>query len=179
VDEHFKLFIGFRNAVCTKLCIWSDGYSGEIKVRSLGQLKAAMRQLVESYNAGAQLSRMQEFNQLHLSEQQFATLIGKCKMYQHLPKHLKDGLYPLSLTDNNIGTITRAFYQDKNFSCDERGSISLWKVYNLFTGANKNSYIDYFIDRNVVAYHFVEKLKEALQEGTGNWFLSQSDREDS
>src|SRR5207344_1156852 len=41
-DEHFKFFVGFQNKVCTNLCIWSDGYSGEIKVKSLKQLKSAI-----------------------------------------------------------------------------------------------------------------------------------------
>jgi Domain of unknown function, B. Theta Gene description (DUF3871) len=28
-DEHFKVFIGFKNTVCTNLCVWSDGYMGD------------------------------------------------------------------------------------------------------------------------------------------------------
>jgi hypothetical protein len=88
VDEHFKVFIGFRNTVCTNLCIWSDGYVGDLKVRTMGQLKAAIRELIESFQAAKQLALMQELHQHHLLEQQFATLIGKCRMYQYLPKHL-------------------------------------------------------------------------------------------
>ncbi|MDP1763823.1 MAG: DUF3871 family protein [Sediminibacterium sp.] len=25
-DEHFKVFIGFKNTVCTNLCVWSNGF---------------------------------------------------------------------------------------------------------------------------------------------------------
>ena len=51
-------------------------------------------------------------------------------------------------------------------------SMQLSKRSNLFRGANKTSYIDNFLDRNVNAYHFVEKLRFALLEGTNSWFLN-------
>lgn len=25
-EEHFKIFVGFQNRVCTNLCVWTDGY---------------------------------------------------------------------------------------------------------------------------------------------------------
>ena len=36
--------------------------------------------------------------------------------------------------------------------------INLWKLYNLFTGANKMSYIDTFLDRGVGCQSFVNGL---------------------
>ncbi|MEN8202476.1 MAG: DUF3871 family protein, partial [Bacteroidota bacterium] len=36
--EKFKVFIGHRNSVCTKLCISTDGFIGEMKVTSLSEI---------------------------------------------------------------------------------------------------------------------------------------------
>src|ERR1700689_957213 len=38
-DEHFKIFIGFKNQVCTNLCVWSDGSVGNLIVRNIGKLQ--------------------------------------------------------------------------------------------------------------------------------------------
>jgi len=38
VDEHFKVFIGFQNKVCTNLCVWSDGYVADLRVKTVKQL---------------------------------------------------------------------------------------------------------------------------------------------
>jgi hypothetical protein len=40
-DEHFKVFIGFQNSVCTNLCVWTDGLLGDLKVKNGSQLHAA------------------------------------------------------------------------------------------------------------------------------------------
>lgn len=45
-DEHFKIFIGFQNKVCTNLCVCSDGYVGDLRVKSLGQLLDGIAELV-------------------------------------------------------------------------------------------------------------------------------------
>jgi hypothetical protein len=45
-------------------------------------------------------------------------------------------------------------------------------LYNLFTGSNKSSYIDTFVDRSVNAYQFVEGIRWALQKKETNWFLN-------
>ena len=41
-DECFKIFIGFRNSVCTNLCISTDGLMNDVKVKNVGQLKGAI-----------------------------------------------------------------------------------------------------------------------------------------
>jgi hypothetical protein len=88
-DEHFKVFIGIQNRVCTNLCVWTDGYVGELKVNSLSQLTEGITDLFLSYNANLHLQSMQHLSQYSLKEQQFAQLIGRCRMYAHLPKHMQ------------------------------------------------------------------------------------------
>lgn len=171
-DEHFKVFIGFKNLVCTNLCVWSDGFLSDLKVKSLGELKAMIRHLIERYNSQYQLQQMRQLTEYAISEQQFALLIGRCRMYQHLSTTEKADIPQMLLGDNQIGAVCREFYREETFCRNEDGNINLWRLYNLFTGANKSTYIDNFLDRSVNAYHFVEQVRFTLQRKTFNWYLS-------
>lgn len=172
VDEHFKVFIGFKNKVCTNLCIWTDGFIGDLKVKSLGQLKGCIRSLLENFNAVYQIYEMRKLVDYSLTEQQFALLMGRCRMYHHLPIAMKQKIKPLMLSDTQLGSVVKDFYRDNSFCRDNDGNINLWKVYNLFTGTNKSSYIDTFLDRSVNAFHFVDLLRSALDKKDTNWFLN-------
>lgn len=171
-DEHFKVFIGFKNTVCTNMCVWSDGFIGDLKVSSLGQLKACILNLVERYNAGFQLYQMEQLTKYVLSENQFANLIGRCRMYQHLPFEQKKDIPSLLMSDTQINSICKDFYRDRNFCRDQNGNINLWRLYNLFTSANKSSYIDQFLDRNVNAFQLVEQIRYVLEEKRHCWYLN-------
>lgn len=170
-DQHFKVFIGFQNKVCTNLCVWTDGYMGDIKVKSVGQLRAAIKTLLEGYNKNFQLFHLKQFARNCITEQQFAHLIGRCRMYNHLPAEQKANLPALLLGDQQINTVVRDFYRDNSFSRDRNGNINLWRLYNLFTGANKTSYIDSFLDRSISAYKLVEEIRWGL-EGRNSWYLN-------
>lgn len=171
-DQHFKIFVGFNNRVCLNLKIWSDGYMGDLKVTTIGQLSACIRTLLEKHNAVFQLNQMKMLCDYSLSESQFAHLIGKARMYQHLPKDVQRDIPQLMFGDQQISSVVRDYYRDNSFCKDEQGNINLWRLYNLFTEANKSSYIDNFIDKSVNAYHFIEKIRWAVQEKCNNWYLS-------
>lgn len=173
-EENFKVFIGFQNKVCTNMCISSDGYVGNLKVQSLEQLKNAIEMLFRSYSVSGHINNLKQFVDYSLTEQQFALLVGRCRMYQHLPKHFKDAIYSQSLllTDTQLGNIVRDYYQDLDFGGAKTGKINLWDLYNLFTGANKTTYIDSFADRSVNAYQFIKQLQFALDNEIDNWFLN-------
>jgi len=171
-DQHFKLFIGFQNKVCTNLCVWTDGYFSDIKVRSIGQLKSAVRMLLESYNKNLHLSFLKSLSNYSITEQQFAQLVGRCRMYNHLPQDVKTEIPVLLFGDQQIATVVKDFYRDESFCKAKDGSINLWKLYNLFTGANKSTYIDSFLDRSVNAFNFVEYVKHGLDDRNECWYLS-------
>jgi hypothetical protein len=171
-DEHFKIFIGFQNRVCTNLCVWTDGYYADVRVSDVRQLHLHINTLIERYNASYHLHQMNQLTRLHLTEQQFATLLGRCRMYQYLPSDFKREIPSLMLGDSQINTICRDFYKDTSFCRDGDGNINLWKLYNLFTGANKSTYIDSFLDRSVAAYNFVDRLRFALEQNNFNWFIN-------
>lgn len=171
-DQHFKIFVGFNNRVCLNLKIWSDGYMGDLKVTTIGQLSACIRSLLEQHNAVFQLNQMKMLCDYSLSESQFAHLIGKARMYQHLPKDVQKDIPQLMFGDQQISSVVKDYYRDNSFCRDEQGNINLWRLYNLFTEANKSSYIDSFIDKAVNAYHFVEKIRWTIEEKSSNWYLS-------
>jgi len=171
-EEHFKVFIGFKNKVCTNLCVWTDGFMEDLRVNSIGALSRHIADLIEDYNAQFHLAQMRNLTMLSLTEHQFAQLIGRCRMYPHLPANMKSDIPSLLLGENQISSVVKDYYKDNSFCRDREGNINLWRLYNLFTGANKRSYIDNFIDRSVNAYHFVERIRYALQDKTENWFLN-------
>ena len=171
-DEHFKVFIGFQNKVCCNLCVWTDGYTGNLKVKNTAQLMKGIYDLIAAYKAEKQLYALQNLLHCNLSEHEFATLIGRAKLYQYLPLQEKKLIQQLSFGDTQIGMIAKDYYQDESFCRSNDGSISLWNVYNLFTGANKQSYIDTFLDRGVNAFDFVENLSHSIESKSSNWFLN-------
>ena len=171
-DEHFKVFIGFQNKVCCNLCVWSDGFVGNLKANNVNQLMQQIYKLISNYRAEQQLLALQNLMSYSLTEHQFATLIGKSKLYNYLPVKEKKELPLLSFGDTQISMVARDYYQDKSFCRNDDGSISLWNTYNLFTGANKQSYIDTFLDRGVNAFDFTNSVVQALESKQSNWFLN-------
>ncbi len=167
----FKIFIGFKVSVCTNLCVWTDGIQADLKVRSVQELKRAIEDLVSSYDAISSLQIMSILTQYALTEHQFAQLLGRCKMYHYLPSELKAQIPELQYGDTQLNAICRDYFKSRSFCRDEKGDINLWKVYNLFTEANKSSYIDTFADRAVNASTFVGGLAYDLKYGNANWFL--------
>ncbi|MBL7722756.1 MAG: DUF3871 family protein [Chitinophagaceae bacterium] len=171
-DERFRLFIGFQNKVCTNLCIWTDGIMDDIKVSNTGHLKACINSLLENYNSTYQLATMRKLAEYSLTEKQFAQLIGRCRMYINLPLREKEKIAPMLFGDQQMNVVVRDFYKDGSFCKDANGNINLWKLYNLFTNANKSTYIDNFLQKEAHAFQFVEGIKTALDEKSSNWFLN-------
>ena len=169
--EKFKVFIGFKNTVCTNLCVSSDGLQSDIRVSSVYQLQKAIEELIKNYNQEAHLGNMERMNKYSINEEQFAHLIGKMKMYHFLSKAEKQNKFPIQLTDSQITSVVKGYYNDPNFRCSENNDLNLWNLYNLFTEANKSSYIDSNLERNVNTYEFVQNLCNSLQNDSYNWYL--------
>jgi hypothetical protein len=172
--EKFKFFIGFQNMVCCNMCISTDGYKDEIKVTNTIDLTSRMINLMETYQPNLHLKELENLQDYHLSESQFAQIIGKSRLYNYLPKKEKLILPELLMNDGHISTIAKDYYNDESFCREENGDINLWNMFNLFTGANKSSYIDTFLDRGVNAFNFSKGISKALSDRNSNyaWFLS-------
>lgn len=171
--EKFKFFIGFQNMVCCNLCISTDGYQDEMRVGNYSELQSKIMDLIENYNAQTHLQEMKQLSQQSITEKQFAQLIGRARLYNFLPKQEKSQIPELMLNDGQISTVAKDYYQDESFCRNENGDINLWKVYNLFTRANKSSYIDSFLSRNVNTFDFTQGLANAINgDSKHRWFLS-------
>lgn len=171
--EKFKFFIGFQNKVCCNLCVSTDGFLEDIRTSNADDLYNKAVETMQNYNAELHLIEMKELTQDYLTEHQFAQLIGKSRLYQHLPKTEKQNIPLLNFNDSHINTMAKDYYEDKNFCREDDGRINLWDVYNLFTQANKSSYIDTFLDRNLNAFEFTKGIQKVLNGNSDyHWFLS-------
>jgi hypothetical protein len=173
VPEKFKVFIGFQNMVCCNMCISTNGYLEELRAMTCQELLARSVELFQQYNAAEQLDMLSSFGNYSLTEHQFAQLVGKTRLYQCLPTKQKKELPQMEFGDGQLNIIARNYYQDKSFCRNDDGSINLWKVYNLFTEANKTSYIDTYLDRSVNATNFLNGVSMALQGNSEyQWFIN-------
>ncbi|WP_431355468.1 DUF3871 family protein [Chryseobacterium gallinarum] len=170
--ERMKFFIGFQNQVCCNLCISTDGFKEDMRVSGTQELYSKTLEIMQNYNAELHLMEMKELTRDYLSEHQFAQLIGRSRLYQHLPKYEKQNIPLLNFNDSHINSMAKDYYEDKNFCRAEDGRINLWDVYNLFTQANKSSYIDNFLNRNLNAYEFTKGIQKTLNGNSDYcWFL--------
>jgi hypothetical protein len=172
VDEHFKLFCGYQVRACTNLSVWSDGYAGDIKVKNLDQLRNAVLNMLLTFNPVEQIQRMRSLVDHSITEQQFAQLIGRCRMFQYLPAKDKEGIDPLFFGDQQIASVVRDYYRDNSFCRNNDGNINLWKLHNLFTNCNKSTYIDQFLERSVSASRLVEGIRDSLNNTRSSWYLN-------
>lgn len=170
--EKFQVFIGFQNMVCCNLCISTDGFKSEIRVSSYVELKEKILELIQSYQAEKHFESLQNLTNQHLTESQFAQLIGRAKLYQFLPKKDKLQIPQLLINDGQVSTIAKNFYQDERFCKNSDNNIMLWNLYNLFTSANKSSYIDTLVDRSVNVFDFTNSISKAISGNSYHWFLS-------
>ena len=172
-EEHFKVFIGFKNHVCINLCISTDGFLDDLRVMSIPELFNRVFQLLTRFDAEKQINHLSTLSEYALTEHQFAQLVGKSRLYQYLPQKTKkalDTVVPIS--DTQISMVGKDYYEDKSFCRSESGDIDMWKVYNLFTEATKSSYIDTFLDRNVGSLLFINSLIDHLRDKQQSWFLT-------
>ena len=170
--EKFKFFIGFQNKVCCNLCVSSDGFVEEMRVGNYHELQEKITSTIHNYRAESHLKTMKSLSYSLLTEHQFAQLLGRSRLYQHLPKKEKLTIPSLNFNDSQLNTVAKDYYEDESFCRNDDGDINLWNVYNLFTQANKSSYIDTFLDRNLNAFEFTQGIQKAFNgDSKYNWFL--------
>lgn len=170
--QKFSLAVGFLNLVCTNQCIFTDGYKDEVKASSDADLYLAALDLFNQYNIAKHIHLMQSLSDTMLSEHQFCQILGRMRLYNYLSQNQQKRLPQLLITDSQINNVAKSYIHDKNFA-GSNGEISMWKFYNLITGANKNSYIDSFLNRSVNATTVSKGLTEALkhEDETYSWFI--------
>ncbi|MEF3077852.1 DUF3871 family protein [Winogradskyella poriferorum] len=169
--EKFKVFIGFKNMVCTNLCVNTDGLMDDLRVSSIDQLRNGALELIQNYSQQEHIEQMQQFLEYNMSENQFAHLIGKMKLYHCIDKSKKTGLFNLKLMDSQISNVVKDYVEDDNFKCEIDGSINLWNLYNLFTNSAKSNYIDNFLNRNCNSHEFTNHIKNKLKSQSEDFYV--------
>ena len=102
----------------------------------------------------------------------FAQIAGSARLYQNMPWKLKKQFLTFPLMDSQVNLEVKDYYSDDSFCRNDMGNINLWKLFNLFSGANKMNYIDLFLDRRVDCQQFVNGLYQAIGENKYHWFVS-------
>lgn len=169
--EKFKVFVGFQNTVCTNLCISTDGLQDDLRVSSVLELKAKVYELINNYKKKEHLINMERMFRYSLTEVQFAHMIGKMKLFPYLSKEEKQNLFPLAMNDTQLSIVIRDYHIDKHFSKSENNTISFWNLYNLFTEANKSTYIDSNLERSSNLYAYVNYLLNSIEKEESNYFI--------
>ncbi len=169
--QNFKVFIGFQVQVCSNLCVWSDGSVIDIKVNNIDSLSFEINKLISDYSVKTTADSISRINDYYIDENQFAHLIGRCRMYHHLPISDRLDIIDLEITDTQINNVVKHYYHDNHFGV-ESGKIDMWSLYNLFTHATKNSYIDKYVDRNKNASILIQDLVEHIEGTNRSFFLN-------
>ena len=170
-EQHFQIFIGFQNRVCCNMCVSTDGIKQELGIKNTTQLSHAIEHLLCEYNPEKHLKSMRRFGDIELTETEFAQVVGRSRMYKHIPDYAKKDIPAILFGDQQLSSVVHDYYKDKNFGNEEGGSISMWQFYNLLTGANKSTYIDSFLDRGVNASDFTHELIKHKVEKKPFWYL--------
>lgn len=169
--ERFKVFVGFTCKVCTNLCVSTDGYLSNLEVTNTKDLYRGVLEMLHGYNPAKHIHLMQGLGDTFMNEHQFATLLGKMRLYQCLPQGYQKRLPRMLLTDTQINAVAKAYISDNDFG-GFGGELSMWKFYNLLTGSNKSSYIDSFLDRAYNATELATGINAALHgDERYKWFI--------
>lgn len=169
--ELFRLAVSFKNTVCCNMCVFTDGYKDDIKVMSTKELFRATLELLNNFNTAKNIHLLQTLGNSYLTEHQFCQLLGRMRFYQSLPQGYQKDIPKMLITDSQINAVAKAYINDENFG-SLGNDISMWKLYNLLTGANKSSYIDSFLDRAVNATEIATGINAALHGDTKyKWFI--------
>ena len=170
--QKFSIAVGFLNLACTNQCLSTDGYKEEIRATSSRDLYQFTLDLFSQYNVAKHIHLMRSLGDTMLTEHQFCQILGRMRLYNYLPQHQQKELPRLLITDSQINNVAKQYIHDDNFA-GNNGKLSMWKFYNLITGANKNSYLDSFLGRSVNATEVSLGLTEALnhKDEAYSWFI--------
>ena len=151
----------------------TDGVKFDIKVTNPADLYRYCIELFASYNYRQHIEEMKRLGNTIIDVSTFAQFLGKARLYQALPTHIKNelGLPELILPEAQINQAARDYYSDENFSGYGK-QLTAWNFYQLLTNY-KNNYIDITMERCVNAYDVAKGLASAInrQDDTWNWFI--------
>lgn len=171
--ESFSVFIGWRVNLCSNQVLTGDGVRLNMEVSNVSEIYCKVLEMFSRFDPYRELHLMQELTNVTINESQFAQIVGKMRLYEALPFSEKKHIPRLLITDSQINSVCRQFYNSPDFG-QRNNAISLWDLHNMFTQSNKeSSYIDNYIQRAVNATQVAVGLAHTLQGNSRDyaWFL--------
>lgn len=171
--QHWKFMIGYQMRVCMNLCMSVQGSKVDIKVKTADDLREQLSTIITNYDAEKDLEKFRNYNNYSLTENQYATIVGKMRMYQHLSKDRQEQVGDLVLADTLVTQATKE-YMAGPFAENGSGEISLWQFYNQFTSGVKDSNMTEFLDRNLNCSQITDGIIETLdgKDNAYSWYLN-------
>lgn len=170
--EKFSVFVGWRVRICSNQVLTGEGVKFNIEVTNTSELYRHVLELFHSFNPAKEIHLLQSLSDTYLTETQFAQVVGRMRMYQALSPGRQKQIPRLLITDSQINSVCRDFYNSEHFGVKDN-AISLFDFHNLLTESNKSSYIDTYLNRAVNATEVSVGLNNVMQ-GLDNryaWFL--------
>ena len=170
--EKFSVFVGWRVRICSNQVLTGEGVKFNIEVTNTSELYRHVLELFHSFNPAKEIHLLQSLSDTYLTETQFAQIVGRMRMYQALSPGGQKQIPRLLITDSQINSVCRDFYNSEHFGVKDN-AISLFDFHNLLTESNKSSYIDTYPNRAVNATEVSVGLNNVMQ-GLDNryaWFL--------
>ena len=170
--EKFSVFVGWRVRICSNQVLTGEGVKVNIEVTNTSELYRHVLELFHSFNPAKEIHLLQSLSDTYLTETQFAQVVGRMRMYQALSPRRQKQIPRLLITDSQINSVCRDFYNSEHFGVKDN-AISLFDFHNLLTESNKSSYIDTYLNRAVNATEVSVGLNNVMQ-GLDNryaWFL--------
>ena len=170
--EKFSVFVGWRVRICSNQVLTGEGVKFNIEVTNTSELYRHVLELFHSFNPAKEIHLLQSLSDTYLTETQFAQVVGRMRMYQALSPGRQKQIPRLLITDSQINSVCRDFYNSEHFGVKDN-AISLFDFHNLLTESNKSSYIDTYLNRSVNATEVSVGLNNVMQ-GLDNryaWFL--------
>lgn len=173
--EQFKLFAGHSVKVCSNQCIFGADYMDKFEAMSESEIFDGACNLFRNFNPESNKQKLELLGNTYMSTEDFTHIIGRMRLYEALPvaKRNELGLPLITLGDQALNSATRGFVNNKDFRANPDGVLSLWAFLNLLTEANKASYIDRFLSREVNAMDTAIGICDALNgaDTPYQWFI--------
>jgi hypothetical protein len=143
-DQHFKIFVGFRVHVCSNMSVSADGCVVEIKTKNQDDIFLQAVDMLQSFSHVAYVGKLRDMSKKTITREEFEILIGILRVRFYDPSvDTKDWF-----GDQLMGQVVRGYFENPHFKAKPDGSLTLWDLFNLFTEANKSSYVDTFLERS-------------------------------
>jgi len=173
--ELFKLYVGHSVKVCSNQCIFGADYIDKFEATSEADIFTGACNLFQAFDPVSTKEKLERLGNTYISAENFCQIIGRMRLYEALSTAQRNqlGLPQITLGDQALNSATRGFVNNKDFHANQDGSLSMWAFLNLLTEANKASYIDRFLGRQVNAMDTAVGICDALNgiDTPFQWFI--------